>query len=302
VAVALAITLSRTLTRRLGRLRRAALRVTEEGTDVTMPRDSGRDEVGDLARALARMQEELRRQESARRSFVATASHELRTPLTMLQGTMELLEEDLRDGADLADAQDQVSNARRELLRLSALASELLDLSRLDAAVQLRSEPVELGELARAVAAEFGLRARERDVDIEVIPPPGACWGRGDPDAVARVVRILLDNGLRYAPPGEPIRLRADCDETGAVIAVSDRGPGIPHEEEEHIFERFHRGRGAGAASGFGLGLAIGRELAERMNGSLRLAEPVDGRGACFVLTLPTARPAEQRDPVTAAS
>jgi signal transduction histidine kinase len=290
VALALAITLSRTLTRRLGRLRRAALRITEEGTGATMPRDAGRDEVGDLARALGRMQEELRRQESARRSFVATASHELRTPLTMLQGTMELLEEDLRDGGDLLDAQDQVANARRELLRLSALASELLDLSRLDAAVQLRSEPVELGELARAVAAEFALRARERDVEIEVVPPPDACWARGDPDAVARVVRILLDNGLRYAPRGEPIRVMARCDDGGAAIEVSDRGPGIPAEEQDRVFERFHRGRGAGAASGFGLGLAIGRELAGRMNGSLRLAAPAeDGGGARFVLTLPAA-------------
>jgi signal transduction histidine kinase len=300
VAIALAITFSRTLTRRLGRLRRAALRITEEGFDAPMPRDSGRDEVGDLARALAGMQEELRRQESARRSFVATASHELRTPLTMLQGTMELLEEDLRDGADLADAQQQVTNARRELLRLSALASELLDLSRLDAAVQLRSEPVELGELARAVAAEFALRARERNVEIEVVPPPGACWGRGDPDAVARVVRILLDNGLRYAPSGQPLRLRANYDGSGAVIEVSDRGPGIREEEREQIFERFHRGRAASSASGFGLGLAIGRELAERMSGSLGLA-PSD-RGASFVLRLPAAvasgRPAAGQDRV----
>jgi signal transduction histidine kinase len=303
VAIALAVALSSTLLRRLARLRAAALRITEEGvTDQPLARDEGRDEVGDLARAFGRMQEALARQENARRSFVATASHELRTPLTMLQGTMELLEEDLRDGGDLADAQEQVANARRELLRLSALASELLDLSRLDAAVQLRSEPVELGELARAVAAEFGLRARDRDVEIEVAQPPGACWGRGDPDAVARVVRILLDNALRYAPAGEPIRVRAECDPGGAVIEVSDRGPGIPGEEEEHIFERFHRGRGAGAASGFGLGLAIGRELAERMSGSLRLASPVDGRGACFVLTLPTATAAGREQAVTTAS
>jgi signal transduction histidine kinase len=300
VAIALAIGLSRTLTRRLKRLRNAALRVTEEGFAAPAPRDSGRDEVGDLARALARMQEELRRQEAARRSFVATASHELRTPLTMLQGTMELLEEDLRDGGDLDDAHEQVTSARRELLRLSALAGELLDLSRLDAAVQLRSEPVELGELARAVAAEFELRARERDVVIDVVPPTEACWGRGDPDAVARVVRILLDNSLRYGPRGAPIHVRALRGEEGASIEVTDRGPGIPEEERERIFERFHRGRAAGSASGFGLGLAIGRELAERMGGHLRLAD--SRTGARFVLTLPAAAPAQDGRPAPSLS
>jgi signal transduction histidine kinase len=300
VAVALAIALSRTLTLRLKRLRTAALRVTTEGFAAPAPRDSGRDEVGDLARALARMQEELRRQEAARRSFVATASHELRTPLTMLQGTMELLEEDLRDGADLDDAQEQVTSARRELLRLSALAGELLDLSRLDAAVQLRSEPVELGELARAVAAEFELRARESGTAIDIVPPADSCWGRGDPDAVARVVRILLDNAVRYGAEGGPIRVRAVREEGGASIEVADHGPGIPAEEHERIFERFHRGRAAGSASGFGLGLAIGRELAERMSGELRLADSEPG--ARFVLTLPVAAPARgDAQPVSAA-
>src|SRR4029078_4620369 len=119
VAIGLALGLSSTLTRRLGRLQRAALRITQDGPEAPAPVDRGRDEVGDLARALARMQEELRRQETARRSFVATASHELRTPLTMLQGTMELLDEDLRGGLDIDDAQEQVTNARRELRRLS---------------------------------------------------------------------------------------------------------------------------------------------------------------------------------------
>ena len=133
VPIGLGLALSNTLTRRLKRLQRAALRISAEGPEAPAPTDRGRDEVGDLARALGRMQEELRRQEAARRSFVATASHELRTPLTMLQGTMELLDEDLRDGGDLDDAQEQVASARRELRRLSVLASELLDLSRLDA-------------------------------------------------------------------------------------------------------------------------------------------------------------------------
>jgi signal transduction histidine kinase len=302
VAVALGVALSSTLLRRLARLRAAALRITAEGPDAPAPKDEVRDEVGDLARTLARMQEALRRQEVARRSFVSTASHELRTPLTMLQGTMELLEEDLRDGrVDIEDAQLQVTNARRELRRLSTLAGELLDLSRLDAAVQLRSEPVELGELARAVAAEFELRAREMDVELRVLPPPEGCWCRGDPDAVARVVRILLDNALRYGPHGQVITVTTTCRDDSAGVSVTDHGPGIPAEEREHVFERFHRGRAAGPESGFGLGLAIGRELAERMGGRLELADR-ESPGACFVLTLATAEPEDtgrRREPVS---
>jgi signal transduction histidine kinase len=299
VAVALGVALSTTLLRRLARLRAAALRITAEGPDAPAPKDEVRDEVGDLARTLARMQEALRRQEVARRSFVSTASHELRTPLTMLQGTMELLEEDLRDGrVDIEDAQLQVTNARRELRRLSTLAGELLDLSRLDAAVQLRSEPVELGELARAVAAEFDLRAREHEVELRVLPPADGCWGRGDPDAVARVVRILLDNALRYGPHGQVITVTTTHP---AGVSVTDHGPGIPPEEREHVFERFHRGRASGPESGFGLGLAIGRELAERMGGRLELADR-EPPGACFVLTLAAAEPEDtgrpRREPV----
>src|SRR5690349_23609412 len=101
---------------------------------------------------------------------------------------MELLLDYLCDGV-VADVQEQVASARQELRRLSVLASELLDLSRLDAAVQLRSEPVELGEIARAVAAEFELHASERGTALEV-HSPGPCWATGDPAACARVVRI----------------------------------------------------------------------------------------------------------------
>ncbi len=285
VAIGLGLALSSTLTRRLKRLRRAALRITAEGPEAPAPTDRGRDEVGDLARALGRMQEELRRPEAARRSFVATASHELRTPLTMLQGTMALLDEDLREGGDLTDAQEQVASARGELRRLSVLASELLDLSRLDAAVQLRSEPVELGEIARAVAAEFSLRAQDRNVDLDVVPSEQPVWARADPAACARVVRILIDNALRYAPRGEPVEILATRSGAEVLVQVADRGPGVPEEEHEHVFERFHRGKATSVETGFGLGLAIGRELAERMGGTLALAD--SARGACFVLRLP---------------
>ena len=286
VAIGLGLALSGTLTRRLKRLQRAARRITREGPEAPSPTDKGRDEIGDLARALVRMQEELRRQETARRSFVATASHELRTPLTMLQGTMELLDEDLREGGDLTDAQEQVESARGELRRLSVLATELLDLSRLDAAVQLRSEPVELGEIARAVAAEFSLRAGDREVELEV-DSPGPVLGarrsgglrarRAHPDRQRAALRAArqADRGQRRATVG-----------TRVAVRVADYGPGVPEDEREHVFERFHRGKATSAESGFGLGLAIGRELAERMGGTLELSDDFE-RGACFVLTLP---------------
>jgi signal transduction histidine kinase len=299
VAILLGIGLATGIGRRLARLRAAAVRVAEEGTDAPTPRDDGLDEVGDLARALASMQRELRRQEAARRSFVATASHELRTPLTSLQGTIELLEEDLRDGRlDQEDARRQVQSAQRELRRLGRLASELLDLSRLDADVALREEPVELGELCRAVVAEFELRAAESAIELDVPAPPGPCWGSGDPGAVARVVRILIDNALRYAPPSSTIRIVPAYHGERATVAVEDEGPGVLPEDRERIFVRFERGSAPSGEGGFGLGLAIGRELARKMGGELSLA--ASAVGARFVLELPIELPSGSHPEQTA--
>jgi signal transduction histidine kinase len=286
-AVLLAFALSTTLVRRLRRLRQGALRVMEAGPGAAPPRDEGRDEVGDLARALASMQDALGRQEQARRAFVATASHELRTPLTSIGWSLELLQDDLGGAEpDLADARAQVVGAQAQLRRLQRLAGELLDLSRLDADVPLRSEPVELGELTRAVAAEFERPAEDGGVAVEVARPPGPCWGRGDPDAIARIVRILLDNALRFAPAGSTVRAIPAYHGARATVAVADAGPGVPGEEHERIFERFERGSRAGREGGFGLGLAIGRELAERMGGELALDDRPGGPGARFVLGL----------------
>jgi signal transduction histidine kinase len=291
-ALLLGAALSTGLSRRLGRLRRSAQALAVDAIGAPAPIDTAADEVGDLARALASMQRALRRQEEARRAFVATASHELRTPLTSLQGNLELLAEDLESGTmDPDEAREQLRGAQGQLRRLTNLASELLDLSRLDAGVELRREPVELGELTRAVAAEFTLRARDRGVDVDVATPPGPVWAGGDPGAIARVVRILLDNALRFSPPHELVQIEAAYHGDRATLAVTDAGPGVPPEERDVIFERFTRGSRTGGEGGFGLGLAIGRELARRLDGELAL-EPRDGApGARFVLTLPIELP-----------
>ena len=301
IALLLGLWLTTTLLRRLERLRDATRELERRGPEASaLPDDHTPDEVGELARAFARMQAQLRGQETARRAFVATASHELRTPLASLDGVLELLEDDLRpDALDLGDARERVGRAREQAHTLTQLASDLLDLSRLDAEVDLRSEPVELGEICRAVAAELELGASHQGVTIALAPPNGPCWAQGDPGAVARIVRILLDNALRVAPADSAIEVRAATDGRAALLTVADHGPGVAPVERELIFSRFQRGSATGGRSGFGLGLAIGRELATRMGGALRLLDggggwwdtngaPAPG-GACFQLSLHTA-------------
>jgi signal transduction histidine kinase len=285
----LGIALAATLVRRLRRLRQAALHLASGGTPEPLPADRARDEVGDLTRTFTIMQQRLQHQEEARRAFVATASHELRTPLTSLDGMLELLDDDLRGGnPDLGDAQQLLERARAQSRRLGRLAADLLDLSRLDADVALRSEPIELGELSRAVMAEFELGTSERRI-TPVLDDPGApIWALGDPGSVARIVRILLDNALRASPEGAEITVALRGGDT-AELSVQDAGPGVPPQERELIFERFQRGMARGTEAGFGLGLAIGRELAERMGGELVLAER-DRPGARFTLRMRAAR------------
>jgi signal transduction histidine kinase len=288
----LGIPLSATLVRRLRRLREAALELTHAGAGVEVPVDRARDEVGDLARTLASMQQRLKQQEEARRAFVATASHELRTPLTSLDGMLELLDDDLRyDQPDLEDARALLDRARVQSRRLGHLAADLLDLSRLDAQIELRSEPVELGELSRAVLAEFELGTAERGIVSRLDDSGASVWALGDPGSIARILRILLDNAVRISPEHSELRieLRGGDD---VAIRVCDQGPGVPLEEREQIFRRFERGRDTGGKAGFGLGLAIGRELAERMGGELVLEEDSDGSSGCgatFALRLPAA-------------
>lgn len=292
----LGIPLSARIVRRLRRLRHAALQLAEGGQPVDVPVDRARDEVGDLARTFALMQRQLQQQEEARRAFVATASHELRTPLATIDGMLELLDEDLQSGdPDLEDAHSLLERARAQSRRLGRLAADLLDLSRIDAQVELRSEPVELGELSRAVLAEFELGTADRGIATTLDDRAGSVWALGDPGSVARILRILLDNAVRLSPGGAGVTVELR-NGPRASVSVSDEGPGVAPEERELIFERFMRGRETAGNAGFGLGLAIGRELAERMGGELVLDS--DGSpGAKFTLRLPVAR-APDEEPV----
>jgi signal transduction histidine kinase len=299
-ALLLGTLLATRLVRRLRRLRDAALVIAEVGAEAEFEAERGADEVADLSEALAAMHLRVRRQEDARRAFVATASHELRTPLASLSVLLELLDEDLRDappGLDAARA--RVGRARAQSHRLTQLAADLLDLSRLDAQVELRREPLELVELARAVRAEFSPGGPDAEPALR-LAGADECWALGDPGAVARILRILVDNALRFTPPGTEVRLATGVAGADVALTVADDGPGVPADERDRIFERFQRGTATAEESGFGLGLAIGRELARRMGGDLRL--DAAGAGAAFTLVLPAAATGDEEPSAAVAS
>jgi signal transduction histidine kinase len=295
LALGLGIALGFGLLRRLERLRRGARRLADDGIEQPLVLDAGRDEVGEVARALESMRARLHAEELGRQAFLSTASHELRTPLASLRGTVELLEEELaRAAPDLAGARARAATARRQTDRMTSLAEDLLDLGRLDADVPLASEPVELRELAGTVASDVAAAANDSGVAL-AINAPEAVWTTSDPRAVARVLRALLDNALRHgAPPGSTVTLAVDTVGDHARMRVIDEGDGVPEDDRERIFGRFERGATRG--TGFGLGLALARGLARQMGGDVHATAAE--RGGCFEATLPScAAPAGAQQP-----
>ncbi len=269
---------------RLRRLEQAAEKVADGDFTSPIPVDSS-DEVGQLALTFNEMQKRLERLDSARKEFIANASHELRTPIFSLSGFVELLEDDDPDPEARAEF---VRTMREQVERLTKLTVDLLDLSKLDAdAIEIRREPVALGELAHRVAEEFGASADRHRSPITVSGEP-AVAAAADPDRVAQIMRILIDNALTHTPEGTAIKVGAQMENGSARLVVADDGPGIEHRSRERVFERFYTGD---EVSGSGLGLAIARELAMRMHGSLDLRSR---RGRTeFELRLPGAAPAE---------
>jgi two-component system, OmpR family, sensor kinase len=269
--------------RRLRRLEAAAERIATGQFDEPIV-DRGADEVGEVARAFDRMRLQLSQLEHARREFIANASHELRTPLFSLGGFLELLtDEELDEGTRI----EFLTTMRDQVERLAKLATELLDLSRLDAGqLQVEREPVSLGNLARSLADEFSAVARGTGHTLSVEADEDEAVAIADEPRVLQIGRILLENAIRHTPEGTPVLITARSDGIAAVLAVEDEGQGIEPAHAAHVFERFYRAEGK-HASGSGLGLAIGRELAQLMSGSLSL-DSRPGR-TVFTLRLPAA-------------
>jgi two-component system OmpR family sensor kinase len=281
-------------------LTRAAREVARtRDPDITLAKPRANDEVADLAHTFEDMLRELsaaRGETEAtlarQREFVADASHELRTPLTSILANLELLESEL-DG----ERREMAESALRSSRRMRRLVADLLLLARADAGREVPAVPVDLSAVAREATAEAGALSSDHPLSLDL---PGRVTVRGVADDLHRLAGNLVENALLHTPPGTPVTVSVRREGDSAVLEVADRGPGVPEELRERVFERFASGSGDGASGrGSGLGLAIVKAVADAHGGRVELSA-AEGGGARFRVTLPATDAAPVRsDEVT---
>ncbi len=239
------------------------------------------DEIGRLVDVINALLDRLERASATERRFASDAAHELRTPLAVLRAGLDVALARERSGNDNRAA---LENAHREVIGLCRITEELLMLTRLDGDAAIEHRPVDLQELVAEVVATVEPLATAKNVDLatdELAP----ATVEGSAMHLRRLLINLVDNALKFTPPGGRIEVGlANVDGRG-IIRVADTGPGIDPAEMPFIFERFFRGAHAGS-EGSGLGLSLCREIA-RMHGGQIAAANRPGGGAVFVVKLP---------------
>lgn len=275
------------------RLRRQVAELARPGASGTVAVPATRDEIAALAETMNVLLVSMHSALAHERNLIADVSHELRTPFAVLQGELELAS---RPGRGREELQDAVGRASEEAGRLSKLADDLLLLTRSDQGHFLVDRrPTEVGAILAASARHVAERARALGVACRLDAPVGLTWEL-DPRWVRQAIDNLVDNALRFAPPGTEVVLAARPEEADLVLSVADGGPGFPPEYVPHAFERFRRpdalrSRGDGGA---GLGLAIVSAIATAHGGSATAGNRPGG-GAVVTIRLPApAHPGER--------
>lgn len=265
-----------------------AHRINEANLSERLPHPGTRDEIGNLVDTLNEMLDRIERSFEVQRRFTADASHELRSPLSRLRTELEI---SLRRPRDATEYQETLQSCMDEVARLTMIVEELLVLARLDAGLERSSiEAVPLDSIIQTVVERLQPMADKRDIQIIVEPlkPIVAKIPRGSIDLI---LTNLLDNAIKFSPPGGRVTIRLDVEETEAALSVSDTGPGIKFDEHQQLFERFYRGSIARTTdvSGVGLGLALSQAIARSYGGHIEVSN-IDGGGAVFIFKFPLNR------------
>jgi len=227
--------------------------------------------------------------EKLQTALLNSISHDLRTPLVSITGALSSLQED--GVLDEAARHSLIDTARGEAERLNRLVGNLLDMTRLEAgALRIKQELCDIQDVIGSVFERLGDRVADRQVsfnsgpDLPLIPM--------DFVLIVQVLANLLDNALKYSPPGSPIEINATCAGAFAEIAVADRGTGIPHADLARVFDKFYRVQNPDNVGGTGLGLSICKGIVEAHGGFI-VAENRAGGGTIVTIGLPLAAPRE---------
>jgi len=238
-------------------------------------------EMAPMLDALNRLFQRITELMASERRFTADAAHELRTPLTALKLQLDLARRAADPGARAA-ALDDLDAA---MSRAAHLVDQLLTLARVEPeSLAERASDVDLVELAKEAIVARAPVAADKGVDLGLARAAPA-HVRGDPASLAILMANLIDNALRYTPPGGRVDVAVDAG-PAPVFSVADTGPGIAAEERERVFDRFYRG-GATAEAGSGLGLSIVKRVADAHHATLRLATPPAGTGLLVEVRFP---------------
>jgi heavy metal sensor kinase len=289
LVVALALTggyfLARGALRPVAQIAVKAELITQHNLSERLPVAHTGDELEQLSVALNRMITRLDDAFGNSKRFVADASHELRTPLTVIQGELENLAEDPRLAEDL---RDRLGSTLEEVERLGKIVQKLFALSRLDAGeAQEEWIRLDLAALVGATSDQMLLLAEDKKIRVtrETETP---VFVRGDRARLKQVVVNLLDNAVKYTPPGGSVQLRVSAEGKNAVLEVADTGVGIPPEAHPLVFERFFRVARdrSGGEGGAGLGLAIVKSICDAHGGRVELSSAL-GSGSRLRVFLP---------------
>ncbi|URW76480.1 sensor histidine kinase [Sphingomonas donggukensis] len=289
LSVLLSLFLARTIVKPLRRLARAAVRVRlGRAREVVVPRlPDRRDEIGLLARALSDMSGALRDRIDATEAFAADVTHELKNPLASVRSAVE----GLSRVTDPALRAQLLGIVRDDVLRLDRLITDISEASRLDAQLsRAKFEPVDVAAMIDGLLEQRRARGIDRGVAIDFDREPGALVSEGEGTRLERVFENLIDNALSFSPDNARVAIAAGRSDDMLVVSVEDEGPGVPDDERESVFRRFHSVRPESEAFGrhSGLGLAIARTIVEGHGGQIMVESREDmSRGARFVVHLP---------------
>ena len=237
--------------------------------------------------------DETEQERQLKEHFLVMASHELKTPMTTILGQVQLMLRRLSKmpelSYELVSMRNALESVNGQTRRLNALVDDLLDLYHVRAGkVQLRLEACNLIDVCREVVEEQRLLTGRT---IELGAPPTPIMLQADNDRLEQVVINLVSNALKYSPEGSPVKVLVDQHRDIGSIEVYDSGPGIPKDEQSHIFESFYRGSDVQTTvkSGLGLGLTICKDIVERHSGRIWCRSRL-GKGSIFIVELPLSK------------